>query len=556
MIVKRTFLYAMLFSLTAACGSDEAFDGGGGGPGGTPECFSSNECPAGFTCNEFGSCEAPGSGQDAGVPPEVEIEFSEPTHSDRYVYVAMSELDALARIDGATLEVSSIGVGDQPEIVATIPLSDGAIVLDQNNGTATIVRPAADGSNDVRIVPTLSNMNRLSVSPSGGFALVWFDLNQAAQDGGGLGGVGEIGSFQDVTVIRLEEGNEHAVDLTVGFRPRAIEFSADGSRAFVITEDGISVIELAEVVEQGPHIVAPIALGGDGSVAATDQEVHIVSSGKFAMVRELGKNELRVVQLLGVGIGGVSSIALPASPTDLDLSNDGLTAYAVLRDTAQLAVLPLSSELPTSEDVQLVSFAGAEIGSMVIAPDDTQAILFTNASSVEAFTLVQLGDPLFASRSQRLQKSVRALGFDPTGTSVLVTHAKAAGNPLEDGISFEEFIDRSFGYSIVDLQTGFAKLQVTSVDPGAFVFSTESPRAYVLLNAGVDQSITHVLNLETGIVKEQIMSSPPQSLGVLPQAESVFINQEHPLGRVSFIHLQTDAMRTLTGFDLNSRVVD
>ena len=45
-------------------------------------------------------------------------------------------------------------------------------------------------------------------------------------------------------------------------------------------------------------------------------------------------------------------------------------------------------------------------------------------------------------------------------------------------------------------------------------------------------------------------------LGILPNAGMAFINQRHPLGRVSFINVVTDAMRTVTGFDLNSRIVD
>ncbi len=561
--MKRRVLASVLFSLAAAACSGDSFNNSGdfvtdAGAGGLPECLSSNECPTGFTCTEFGTCvQPPPGGADAGLGVEVEIELSPPTHSERFVYVAMSELDALAKIDGQTLEVESIAVGDQPEVLAAIPGGDGVVVLDQNNATATIVRPLASGD-DTRTVPTLANLNRISVDPSGSFALAWFDLQKATQEAGGLEAVGEIGSFQDVTVIRLAQDNEHAVNLTVGFRPRAIEFDSAGTRAFVVSDDGISVIPLADVVATGPHIVAPIPLGGEGSGSASTQEVTIVSTGEFALVRENGLAEIRVVRLSGAETGEVSTIVLSAPATDVDLSKDGTKAYAVLRDTSELAIVDMSQGLPGQAQMQVVEFPDTAFGSMVLSPQDEEIVLYTNASSEESIVVVSLTDS-YSARTVRLKKSIRSVGYDPTGKSLIVTHAKSAGDPRQSGIDFDEFIDRSYGYSIIDLETGFAKLQITSVDTGAFQFSGSSPRAYVLLDGseeGNGESLTHIINLETGIVKERVMSSPPETVGILPVAGVAFVNQTHALGRVSFINVDTDAMRTVTGFDLNSRVVD
>ena len=145
---------------------------------------------------------------------------------------------------------------------------------------------------------------------------------------------------------------------------------------------------------------------------------------------------------------------------------------------------------------------------MVLSPQGNQAVLFTNASSVERLTVVDLGIAPVV-RSFNLQKSIRSLGYDPTATSLIVTHAKTFGNAQENGISFEEFIDRSFGYSIVDIATGFDKLQITAADPGAFQFSTTTPRAYVLVDGGDGPGAvaqTHVIELDTGVVRLQTMS--------------------------------------------------
>ena len=49
-----------------------------------------------------------------------------------------------------------------------------------------------------------------------------------------------------------------------------------------------------------------------------------------------------------------------------------------------------------------------------------------------------------------------------------------------------------------------------------------------------------------------------QGLGQLhPGAtDKVFVSQRHPLGRVSFIDIDSGQVRTLTGFDLNSQIID
>lgn len=547
----------------AACGAGRAASehGESGDAGaGLPECFSANECPTGWTCSEFGTCLPPGPlGADAGAPQtpeEREIEFSEPVSSERYVYVAMTPLDALARIDGSTLDVSSIPVGDRPAVLSRIPGSDGVVVLDQVNGSATIVRPEG-ADNDTRTVPTLPFMNRVSVDPRGQFALAWFDLNKAAEEAGGLSALTSTGSFQDVTVIRLQRDNEVSVDMSVGFRPLDVQFDGAGERAFVITEDGISVIALAAVTDQGPGIVAPIPVTDDPSADPEGMEVHVDTSGSFALVREVGLAELRIVTLGGPDAGTLSTIDLPAEPTDLDLSPNGILAYAVLRDTSQLAVIDPQAD-PESR-LRLISLAGEDVGSLVVAADGARGLLFTNASAEPRVSVVELATDGYPATTYTLQKSVRAVGFSPSGDAALILHAKSIGDPNEGEISFDEYINRSYGYSLLDLETGFDKLQLTPVDPGPFVFSGSSPRAYVLLSGGEDPDVvwqTHLLELDTGVVRVQRMSSPPESVGVVPMAGMAFVNQRHGLGRVSFFDLRSDAMRTLTGFDLNSRVVD
>jgi hypothetical protein len=157
-----------------------------------------------------------------------------------------------------------------------------------------------------------------------------------------------------------------------------------------------------------------------------------------------------------------------------------------------------------------------------------------------------------------LQKTIRHVQLNPAGDKAIIVHARSPGDP-QQAPTFEAFIDRSFGYSVFDLAQGFAKLQITPVDPGMLAFPEGARTAYVVLDGGnalgaVAQLQT--IELDTGVVRTSKLGSPPDSVGVLPGAGTAFVAQRHPLGRVSFFDIATGDVRTITGFDLNSLIID
>ena len=96
----------------------------------------------------------------------------------------MTAQDELARIDGQTLAVTSTQVGESPRVVATIPGTDGAVVLDSINGTATIVRPSGDSRRDPRARRRCSTSTASTSIRAAAYAVVWFDLAKAIAEGG------------------------------------------------------------------------------------------------------------------------------------------------------------------------------------------------------------------------------------------------------------------------------------------------------------------------------------------------------------------------------------
>jgi hypothetical protein len=575
--LTRTLVFLAPIALGAACGSDIASHSGGSasadagtaGPGnGNPgQCFSSNECPVGWTCTEFGQCQAPATGQDGGTtqpPPEVEHDLTAPVSSLRYVWVAMTDQDKLAKIDGTNLAVASIAVGHHPQVLAAMPGTDTAVVLDevddphaQATGTATVVRPASN-NDTTEVYGVLPNFNRIATSRDGRYAVAFFDLAKAIADAGSLQAVHHVGSYQDVSVLALEPGSQHEVDLTVGFKPRAVEFDATSHHAYVITETGISIIDLAAVTHGTPTIVPPVPLTDDPAGLRGDAEVHVVATGDYAVVRTPGDAGLRVVHLTGADAGTATTIALPAQPTDVDLAPDGERGYGMTRAPTTLTAIDIPGDLANPGAVETADLGDLQAGQLALSPDGTRAVLYTNAILDEHITVVDLTKSGLPHVTRPLQKSIRTVGFDPSGAHVVIVHARAPGDPAA-AQTFDEYIDRSPGYSSVDLATGFSKLQITPVDPGSFAFAPGAPRAYLTLDGGDAAAATwavQTIELDTGVVRTIPLNSPPSAIGVLPGAAKVFINQRHPLGRVTFVGVATSEVRTVTGFDLNSHVVD
>jgi DNA-binding beta-propeller fold protein YncE len=283
-----------------------------------------------------------------------------------------------------------------------------------------------------------------------------------------------------------------------------------------------------------------------------------VSTGEYAAVRQAGASELRVVSVGATLPGHAWTIPLASPATDIDLAPDGARVYVVARDAKQLAIVDIPGDALDPSGVDTLDLSDGTIGSLVLSHDGRRALLYTNATLDERITMVKLDEPGFPHVTWPLKKAVRAVGISPTSDTAIVLNAKAAGDPTSAG-SIDDYIAMSYGYTLLDLATGFGKLQITPVDAGPFAYAPDGSKVYVALDGGNADLATRALQVvttQTGVVITKPLGSPPSSVGILPGAGAAFIAQRHPLGRVSFVDLSSDAVRTVTGFDLNSHIVN
>jgi len=156
-----------------------------------------------------------------------------------------------------------------------------------------------------------------------------------------------------------------------------------------------------------------------------------------------------------------------------------------------------------------------------------------------------------------LRKSIAGVAVAPDGETALIVHKKAQGSPNDPGLDADTKIDRSFGYSVLRVSTGDVKLQVTDVAPGSFTIAPDSGFLFILFRDDA-RGIREVQKVDamSFLVQPIALGSPPISLGTVPGSERVFVNQDHPDGRITLINWRTNETRTVTGFELNSRIRD
>ncbi len=553
--------------------------------------------PAGFASQDEGSVVGliPGSGmggQVAGspaqpgvtpppLPPEMELsfEFELPQAGKRYVYAANPQSDSVAVIDAETLAIQAVEAGDQPTFLRTLAGTDAAVVLNVGSSDASIIRTKGGASTAVH-VPVQQGANAIAVAPDGKHAVVYFDANHR--------GAGVTGSYQDISVVFLEQGEERAVAMTVGFRPSSVSFSTDGSKGFVVTEDGVSILDFAEIERKGAHIATTIALGTD---ATASLDISVTPDGAYALARREGESQLRLADLesgdvhlldlasefqvapeepeletvsgdAGVADAGTDPPAPEPTPppapnaavTDVDLAPSGDFALAVVRDQSTVLRVPVPGAFIDDEAVEAIRIDDEVIGSVSISPDSDRALLYTTVIETdERITILNLEDDEFDV--VRLPKSVESVTIAPNGETALIIHQKLAGSPDEPGLDPDVVIDRQYGYSVLELDSGFSKLQTAATHVGPSTVVPGGSDLFVLFNEpALGMREVHQVKLESFLVERIVLGSPPTSIGSVPDSKKVFVGQDHPDGRIAFIDWETGEIESVTGFELNSRI--
>lgn len=520
-----------------------------------------------------GATSGPGSADAGSLPPEQEVEssYEVPVATGRYVWIANPSSGRVAFVDASSLKVQTAQAGNAPTYLSSVPgTDDKVVVMNILSHDATVLR-ATSGQLSSTMIPGLAPLaNAWSVSPDGRFALAWTNARRALA---ASPKTNSLEGFQDLTVIDMSAQPPKATTMAVGYRPVSVTFSADGRRAYAVTEDGISVVGLA-----GPTgavgVIGDVALTDDPNENADTRDVSVTSDGR-AVVRREGSPDVRIVDLT-TGVTGTVTLSGPV--TDLDVTSDGARAIAVVRQTSQVAILPLATAGTDPTTVLYTIITDELIGSVVLTADNKQALLYSNASDAEHLTVLDLVTGAY--RVLHVHAPVLSLFPSPDGQYAVVLHHQPvavadAGVPGSVDASTRDAGVADGGvavtttptptappaiapaFSVIPLDgTRSGRIQETGAAPQSIAFAPNSSQALVTVRG--DQTKTfgvYVVGLPTLQVTPIVLASPPIATGVVAAANRGYVAQSHPEGRITFIPFDTSTPQTLTGFDLGARVV-
>lgn len=525
---RRTLLGVVLASVVAACGASEGADGSGGGYGGYGGT-------GGAGVGGYGGYG--GYGGTGGAPPEQEVEstFGAPVATGKFVWIANPASGRVAYIDAVSLQIKLVDAGHGPTHVAAVPDPDDdvAIVLNVLSRDATILRAGAAGLTAASVaVPAAGNA--WAVSPDGHWAIAWSDARRVENPD-------PVEGYQDISVIDLTKGAEVGTDLTVGYRPVAVAFDKAAQRAFAVTQDGISVIALGGA---SPEVVKNIGLGDTPAKPATTRDVSITPDGAHALVRREG---VAAIDVFSLDDSTPVEVALPAPATDLDLSSDGKTAIAVVRETSQVALLPVPGIVADPLSAVLVTI-DATIGSTSLAASSPVSFFYTNATPSTLLAVLDTSAATPSPRTILMRAPILAVFPAPDAAHALVLHdaLEEAGSQYAAAVSLAP-IALELPPKIVGLDAPPISIAIAPAGDHALVATgNESTATYELMLAAMP-------SLK---VQKLALASMPIAAGIVAAADRGFVAQKHPDGRITFVDLKTGQARTLTGFELSTQVVD
>ncbi|MCR9163014.1 MAG: YncE family protein [Nannocystaceae bacterium] len=566
--------------------SDEGFDGGsaaGDTDAGAVSASASDGDPG-------GSDSDGGFGTDGSIPPpeeEEEADFRVPRASGRFVYSASELTDSVAVIDSSNLSIDVVGVGRGPTVVAPLaangPMQGAVAVLDQGSDDVALLSTDSNGESTVEIIDATPGANNLVVSPDGRFLIVHVDVDGPEEIG--------PGSDQEITVIDVTDNAVYP--MTVGAHPREIAFSSDSSQAFVVTADGVNVIEFDQVDMIGIPDIVPAYT--DPGIDPDTLEVQVAADLGIALARVDGNNTLVATDLL---TREQQVFELDAVPTDLDIAPDGSFAVLTVPRAAGSQIVELPLPLGTG-DLQSHVISQEYVGLAALSPDTDTLLLYTTQNPFEngvppdepGGTTTGVDptgdtdtdtdtdgtttgpepepepnpDAVPPNRDPRLRltiarrdgsgwdtsitlfvdRPIKSVGIAPDGASGMLLH-----QPTEDSIPY--------AYTLLDLEKEFPvkKLQTVQATPEPILFTPDGARSVVLLrdDAAAIKRVDQV-DLQTFIVDGFELGSPPEGTGYVDATDKIFVSQDHPTGRITFIDA-LGSVETVTGYRLNDAVKD
>ncbi len=595
--MKRLLVIGCVLAL-AACSSDQAKSANNANNANNVNNLNNNE----------NNRNSGGNNANSVNPPVVEREFdfSRPATVGRQLFVANATLNSVAVIDAESLGIQTVPVGFNPTktVGPTIDTVEDSrvFVLNQGSSTVSVIEPE---SLSVESFGAMRHVNQIASNPTSTVAVAWFDPEE----------VDVAPPDADISAVSVITKDFEA-QIAVGFRVRQVLFSDDGAYVIVVTDDGISRLEVAGIT--GDAFAPPLAVTGQGISSPSIQDLLVDPTGRYVVSRvagfpglvfqDLELRESRTVYLKSIPFDvdwvygaelavlvtqpmdqQVLTITVPGGLINLDGVFDDLHQGTMMMpdmgmsdmgaadmgdmgtadmDDMDMGMADMAEpdmdepDMPVVPDpvVDGVTFINVELTRQNIAeisPDGITAMLFDGAGLSARATLVDDLSTAPTTRVIRFEKPLYSAKSDPAGQTFVAIHTKEEGQiPPGLGPADPEFIAKSWAISLVDVKSAFQQLVLTAHETNELsIYTDESQRVlYVTFVEGLGDRDVLVANLGTFSTSSFRLASSADGIGPIAGQHLIYVSQDHPQGRLSFVDTQTQERRTVTGYELNAGI--
>jgi len=515
-------------------------------------------------------------GGDTFVPEEEEFLVREVASTDDFVFVPNSgeSSSTVARISGSDLSIVPIRVALEPVAVRATDLPDvGAVayVLSEGTSAVSVVRAEkidtfTDPDRRVNVLPVPKEINSLALSPDGRHLLGYIDPDEP------LPGDASVSSLQVASLVRLgSDGDDEAYQLSVSRLIRDIEFTEDGSQAFLVGRDGVNRVVLDDVSED--RFVPTLDLDlSDSAFPPTDREVEVGPQGGVLAVRSSSFDGLALHRPPAPDAGSEAEgktvkVSLPEPPTDIDLHAPGdgpLTVIASLPNSSKVALVDIETVFSESDSgssgdegsdqagVEILDADAATPGLAQVTPDDKNVLLYTSREETPDLGLLDLASNDVSTYPVRNQ--IRSVAVAPTSETAVVVHEKQEGPPPDD--STLEVFQHSHGLTLFDIGTGYRRPVALRGDPAGMVMTTNSqgtPLLFAMLQPD-DNGTRGVTRIDLSSYRTDFETLPRRPNQIGRVAGKIFVSQESEVGRITFFDVDSGERQTVSGYELNAEI--
>ena len=528
-------LVALAAALFAGCAASDA--GMADGAGADADMDADSDSDSDMDADTDGDTDED-TDMDTDTDPEQEeeLDYLVPEGSGRYVFIADTAHDAVAVVDSETLLIEVVEVGARPTQLVALGEDNEAAVINLDSDEVTILRVGDDGAPTATDVDVRPDTNAIVGTEGGEFLVAYYDARYAEWSG-------PPGTDQEISVITTAEDAEAVYHMTVGMHPVRVVFNDAATRAFVINNQGINVVALDALGTVG--IPPLVEMFDPVTVDPETWEIAIDPSGQTALGYYQGGADIMTAAL--DGSDDVRTYTLHGAPTDLDIAPDGTWGMFVLRELSEIALfdLPLPAD-PLVDPFNYVSVGELVCGVATIAPDGGTVLLYTTTGGDDmdqrVLTAMRRSGEVWELESALLERKIESVAASPDSDTVVAMHQEIAASATE----------QPFAYSLVKLPELQIKFQQVPVEPGQLLLTPEGDYGFTLLrDDATTLQETQIMDLNTFIVDALELGSPPSALGYASGTNSVFIAQDHPAGRMTFIDLDDMSVQTVTGYALN-----